>query len=70
MKTRNEYQELYPWFSRTPKSVMAAIAFSFAMRLSEDSPEHARELLLAEWQILRDNGIVPQKPRKEQGKKC
>ena len=64
MKTGNEYQDQYPSFDDTPKAVIAAIAFSLAMRLSEDNPSEAIRLCSAEWQALHNAGIVPQKPQR------
>jgi hypothetical protein len=46
---------------KTPKTVYAALAFSFAMRLCEDDQDRALELLRDEWGALHRVGIVPQK---------
>ena len=51
-------------YDRIPKSVMTAIAVSFATSGGERI-EDATEEILHEWQVLYDNGIVPQKPIKE-----
>jgi hypothetical protein len=59
----NEYQANYPQFEQTPKAVLAAVAYSLAMRLAEDSPCQAEQLLAEEWRALYLSGIVPQKPR-------
>ena len=59
----NEYQESYPEFDSTPKAVIAAIAYSLALRLSEDNHGAAQELLRDEWRHLHQSGLVPNKPR-------
>ena len=59
----NEYQQAYPAFNATPKAVIAACAFSLALRLTEDNPEAATDLLTNEWMALYEAGIVPQKPK-------
>ena len=64
--TTNEYQKVYPLFDKTPKAVIAATAFSLAMRLCEGNAEAAFKLLSEEWSSLYVAGIVPQKPRHEQ----
>lgn len=46
-----------------PKTVWMAIAFAFAMRITGDDADAAHKLCVAEWQVLFDNGIVPQKVR-------
>lgn len=51
-------------FTETPKTVYAAIALSFAMRLTGDDWNAAKALLANEWETLHANGILPQKPRK------
>jgi hypothetical protein len=58
----NEYQEAFPAYDRTPKAVIAALALSLAMRLSEDDPARAEKLLRDEWRVLHQNNIVPQVP--------
>lgn len=66
-KTMNEYaRALGAVYEDTPKAVFAAVAFSYAARLTGDTSEAAavREFL-HEWRILHENGIVPQEPRKE-----
>lgn len=70
MKQSNEYAK---WidaqvFADIPKTVFAAIAVSFAMRLShsassgqdEDDIDRAMSEIIAEWQVLHHGGIVPQ----------
>ncbi len=59
----NSYQDRYPAFGWTAKTVIAAVAYSFALRLTNDDFEAAKKLCTDEWQILYSNGIVPQKPR-------
>jgi hypothetical protein len=51
-------------FGAAPKTVWAAIAYSLALRLSEDGHAAAIDLLKEEWAALHANGIVPQKPAK------
>lgn len=57
----NQYQQHYPAFEKTPKAVIAAIAYSFALQLCEDDSLAAQKLILEEWKILNLNNIVPQK---------
>ena len=65
LKRGNEYVDaLGRDFTFTPKSVFAAIAFSFAMRLAGDDSLKARVLFYEEWEMLHENGIVPQKSRR------
>lgn len=59
---KNEYQEAFPAYDKTPKAVIAALAMSLAMRLTEDSPENARALLHDEWHNLHIARVLPQKP--------
>jgi hypothetical protein len=67
-KLYNEYAAAFgKLYADTPKTVFAAIAYSFAMRLSEDQPKAALALFAEEWQILHVQGIVPQRP-KQSGK--
>lgn len=65
MKTGNEYAEvLGRLYADIPKSVLAAIVVSWAMCPQfEDVPAK----VLDEWGVLHDNGIVPQKPPKQEG---
>jgi hypothetical protein len=61
-KTSNEYAaQLYD--VNASKTVFMAIAYSLAMRLTDDNDEKAAALVKAEWHSLYDAGIVPQKPR-------
>lgn len=64
MKTGNEYAHALTTFSRIPKAVLAAIAYSFASKIIEDhdSPTMVEAAILDEWLTLHQNGIVPQKP--------
>ena len=59
----NEYQRAYPGYASTPKAIIAAIAYSFAMRIAEDDEAYASRLIQEEWGVLYDNGIVLQKPK-------
>lgn len=60
----NDYQiELGDLFEEMPKSVIAAIAVS-ALTLGGDYLDEAAVRAADEWQVLFDNGIVPQKPGK------
>jgi len=61
MKTWNNYAECFPNYERTPKAVIAALAFSLAMRLEEGDEVRAGDLLKEEWNALHLAGIVPQK---------
>lgn len=62
---RNEYQSsIGDLFEKTPKSVFAALAVSFAARLNEDNIDSARAFLISEWSALHVAGIIPQKPPK------
>lgn len=61
-KILNDYAVEVYGYDDTPKSVFAALALSFALRLCEDDIHRARELLIEEWEILHRNEIIPQKP--------
>lgn len=63
MKVKNEYQKAFPNYDLTPKAVIAALAYSLAMRLSSDDIEEAEAILKDEWITLYHAKIVPQKPR-------
>lgn len=63
LKQSNEYAQLYPDYADTPKAVIAAVAFSLAMRLSNEDEQEAMYLLADEWKALYEIGIVPQKPK-------
>lgn len=65
--TTNEYAGLVEdIFDKTPKAVFAAIAVSYAT-CGGDVPEKALPNIVHEWQLLFDNGIVTQDPRKYLG---
>jgi hypothetical protein len=66
MKIGNEYaRALGRMYAKTPKAVFAAIAFSYADRLfAKTSGTESADVLLEEWRILYENGIVTQKPIK------
>ena len=65
-KTRNSYQNLAgaDVYADCPKAVWVAIANSFALQISGNIDVEdfgaIRGLVLEEWRILHDNGIVPQ----------
>jgi len=62
-KKSNEYADaMGELYYTIPKSVLAAIAVSFACRDGDFSD--VENELLKEWMILFENGIVQQKPRK------
>jgi len=64
-KMLNDYaRTLGALYDDTPKAVFAALAVS-SLTCGGDALAEARERVLAEWQILHDNGIVPQKPPRE-----
>ena len=61
-KVMNGYAEqIHEIYAAVPKAVLAAIAVSFATS-GGDRIEYATDLVLREWRILHENGIVPQKP--------
>jgi len=62
-KKWNEYmQALRDDYERMPKTVLAAIAVSFAYRITaSESNADALALIREEWDILHRNGIVPQR---------
>lgn len=63
IKKDNDYQKLlsYEFYEKCPKSVITALLVSFVM-LQHDDKGLLEELILNEWRILHENGIVPQKP--------
>jgi len=63
MKITNGMSLIYPNYADTPKAVVAAVAFSIALRLCEDDHAAAQKMLSEEWEALHDSGIVQQKPR-------
>jgi hypothetical protein len=66
VKRSNSYAASIPDYQRIPKSVFAAIALSFAERLSDDGS--AQNTLFREWESLHANGIVSQVPGKLGGR--
>ncbi len=72
-KLYNEYADALgaKFYDRTPKAVFAAIAVSALAKgadglLARDWPtSEVQALVLREWAVLHENGIVPQKPPKE-----
>lgn len=47
------------------KTVFMAIALSFALRIGgTGNIDEARQLVMDEWTVLHQNGIVPQKPKR------
>ena len=66
MKASNEYAAKFgPLYSKIPKAVFAAVAFSYTSSGGDDL-EHGVERFLEEWRILSDNGIVRRRPPKVQ----
>lgn len=68
-KKSNEYADLISrrLYEETPKAVLAALLVSFIDRCSGGNLEGWADMdkaLLEEWDILHQNGIVPQKPPK------
>ena len=64
MKTFNSYAGRFDrLYSRIPKAVFAAVAYSYTSSGGDDHA-HGVERFLEEWRILYDNGIVPQEPPK------
>jgi hypothetical protein len=61
----NEYVKILKDYDRIPKTVLAAIAVSFALRIEEEAWERVENRVANEWQALYDNGIVPQKPTRK-----
>ena len=63
IKLHNDYVRAIPDYSDTPKSVMAAVAYSLARRLTgEDDHNGAVRIMRDEWHALHESGIVPQRP--------
>jgi len=67
IKLSNEYQRAFgSLYAKTPKAVLAAVAFSFAWRDSEGvGIEEALSYITDEWWKLHQNGIVQQRPPKD-----
>jgi hypothetical protein len=65
IKITNEYSRvLGPLYERMPKAVLAAVAVSFAHRMSGGF-DAVPSTVMDEWQTLFDNGLVTQKPSLE-----
>lgn len=66
MKITNEYAMAFGRdYSKIPKSVFAAVAFSYATWACGDEAktnDDAVARFMKEWRTLNDNGIIPQKP--------
>jgi len=63
VKLRNPYAE-GKFYTDTPKAVFAALAFSLAERLSNG--EQSESVLIEEWAILHTNGLVLQRPPRDE----
>ncbi len=69
----NEYaHHLGELFEKIPKSVLAAVAVSFAVMLRDEGTDdlrlaNAKHDILKEWWTLHENGIVPQRPPGKKG---
>ena len=62
MKATNDYvRALGDLYERMPKAVAAAIAVS-ALTCGGDNLAEAPALVISEWEILHDNGIVAEAP--------
>ena len=64
-KVSNEYARGIDGLIDAPKAVWMAIAVSLANQVNGGSLDRAIwpvDTLMAEWQALHDNGIVPQRP--------
>ena len=61
LKKHNEYERMLAFYDSIPKSVLAAIAVSFAAQIEGDIGD-AHKAILNEWRVLHENGIVPQPP--------
>lgn len=62
-KIGNEYADaLGAFYAETPKAVLAAVLYSFTLRLHGEDPQPAdiRNMIANEWRTLHVNGIVPQ----------
>lgn len=63
IKRSNDYaRALGDLLERAPKTVIAAIAYSLARIDAEDDHDGAIAVLVREWRILHEQGIVPQAP--------
>lgn len=67
IKEGNNYQKLLSaeFYEKCPKSVLAAIAVSFIINHQGSDNDNVEEIILHEWKVLNQNGIVPQKPYRE-----
>jgi hypothetical protein len=72
MKIGNEYSRQFGrMYAKIPKSVFAAVALSYANWASGEEAQSfdiAVERFLAEWNVLCENGIIPQRPPATDGK--
>ena len=59
MRQHNEYELLIS--ARIPKSILAAVLVSEYLNRVGVEPENLNAAILAEWEILHANGIVPQR---------
>lgn len=70
VKIGNEYARQFGrLYAKTPKSVFAAVALSYASWASGEETQTfdvAVERFLEEWKVLNENGIIPQKPAKKE----
>jgi hypothetical protein len=57
-KPLNEYASCVIGYNKMSKDELAAIAFSFALRLSEDNFQNAADLVGQERKILKANRII------------
>ena len=73
-KKSNEYAEtLEKLFEEAPKAVLGALLVSFVLRFGDpegeeilpDEHERIQQVVRAEWAVLHDAGIIPQRPPKE-----
>ena len=70
MKIGNEYARQFGrLYAKTPKSVFAAVALSYASWASGEEAQTfdiAVDRFLEEWKVLNENGIIRQKPAKKE----
>lgn len=66
-KISNQYAESFgELYSKTPKAVFAAVAFSLSfINVEESSADAAVKHFVNEWRVLHENGIVPQEAPKD-----
>jgi len=66
LKIGNDYARCFGrMYDKIPKSVFAAVAISYASWACGEEAQTfdvSVERFLAEWKILQENGIIPQKP--------